>query len=166
MTISELMLPEFDQESASTRKVLALVPDDKFDYKPHEKSMTLGRLAGHVAEMTGWISYVLTSEELNIKADERPCELKSRAALLEAFDKFVVAARKDLAAATDQQMAVNWTLLFEGQKIFTMTRAACIRTMCLNHTVHHRSQLAVYLRLLDIPIPGMYGPSADDKPAA
>jgi uncharacterized damage-inducible protein DinB len=162
MSIGEMMIPEFDQEVQNTRKTLALLPDGQFDYKPHAKSMALGRLAGHVAEMTGWISHVLKTDELHMTAKDVPCIAKSRAELLEQFDKMAAESREALSKATDEQMAAIWTLTWEGKQIFAIPRVACIRGMCLNHTIHHRAQLGVYYRLLGIAVPGVYGPSADE----
>jgi uncharacterized damage-inducible protein DinB len=162
MTLSQTLLPEFDEEMANTRKILAIVPDDKFDYKPHEKSMTMGRLAGHVAEMPEWGRSTLEVETLDIPAGTTGYQPGSRQAMLEKFDKDVVDARAKLAAATDEDFAKTWTLNFAGQKIFSMPRTAVWRGMVMNHMVHHRAQLGVYLRLLEVEIPGMYGPSADE----
>jgi uncharacterized damage-inducible protein DinB len=162
MSIGEMLLPEFDQEMANTRKLLELVPEDKLDYKPHEKSMTLGRLAGHTAEMATWGATTLSTERLDLTAGAKPFSPASRVELLAGFDKGVAEARAAIAAAKDEDMAVIWTLTYAGQTIFSMPRVAVIRAMVMNHTIHHRAQLGVYLRLNEVEIPGMYGPSADE----
>jgi uncharacterized damage-inducible protein DinB len=163
MSISEMFLPEFDQEMANTRKLLELVPEDKLDYKPHEKSMTLGRLAGHVAEMAGWGTMTIGTEKLELTAGSTaPFAPKSRAELLATFDKGAAEARAAIAGASDEHLAVIWTLTYGGKTIFAMPRAAVLRSMVLSHIIHHRAQLGVYLRLNEVAIPGMYGPSADE----
>lgn len=166
MSISQSLLPELEQEAATTRKLLERVPADKFGWKPHEKSMTMGRLATHVAEMVGWVSVTLTTEKLDFAPvggqPMVPFEPKSTADLLSFFDKNVVEAKAALAKATDAEMFQNWTLLSGGKVIFTMPRIACLRGMVMNHVIHHRGQLSVYLRLNGIPVPAMYGPSADE----
>jgi uncharacterized damage-inducible protein DinB len=162
MPISETLLPEFDEEMANTRKLLECVPDHKMDYKPHEKSMSLGRLAGHVAELPGWATMTLTTEGLDIRPGQQPYIAKSRQDLLNAFDKNVAEARQRIEATTDKELAQTWTLTFAGKPVFSMPRAGVLRSSFMNHLVHHRAQLGVYLRLNEIAIPGMYGPSADE----
>ena len=161
-----MILPEWDMEMANSRKLLACVPDGKFDYKPHEKSMTLGRLAGHVAELAGWAKETMTLEKLEIEAGYKPHVPATNAELLEAFDKCAAAGRAAIAGATDEDYGKQWSLVFGGHTAFTMPRAAVLRGMVISHHIHHRAQLGVYLRMLDVKIPGMYGPSADDKPGA
>lgn len=162
MLVSQMLLPEFDQEMANTRKLLALFPEDKAGYKPHEKSLALGRLAGHIAELPGWATMTLSTEGLDIQPGQQPYIAKSRQELLDAFDKNVKEARQRIAAATDEDLAGTWTLKFNGKTIFSLPRSAVLRSTCLNHLIHHRAQLGVYLRLNQIAIPGMYGPSADE----
>jgi len=163
MTISQMMLPEFDQEMANSRKMLAALPDGNFDYKPHEKSMTLGRLAGHVAEMPGWAMATLMKDRLEITPDMKPTTATSREQILGVFDQQVTQAREILAGTSDEKMMANWSLVFNGQTAFTMPRVAVMRGMVMNHMIHHRAQLGVYLRLNNLPIPGMYGPSSDER---
>src|SRR5580692_8866684 len=163
MPIAQMLLPEFDQEMANTRKMLERVPDGKFDYKPHEKSMALGRLAGHTAEMPSWVAGTLKFERMDFTGEEKPFSPATRQEILDAFDKNVVDAREALSKASDEDLMKVWTLTYKGQQIFAMPRAAVLRTMVLSHLIHHRSQLGVYLRLNNIEIPGMYGPSADEK---
>jgi uncharacterized damage-inducible protein DinB len=157
-----MLLPEFDQEMANTRKLLELVPEDKLDYKPHERSMTLGRLSGHTAEMAGWGTTVLTTESLELSGGQKPFSPKSRQELLATFDKGVADARAAIAAATDEDLAKIWTLSFAGKTVFSLPRSAVLRSMMMSHIIHHRAQLGVYLRLNEVEIPGMYGPSADE----
>ncbi len=163
MSIAQMLLPEFDHEMANTRKMLERVPDGKFHYKPHEKSMTLGRLAAHTAEIPSYTTATLRYEKLDFSGDEKPFSPETRKEILEAFDKHVAESRELLSKATDEELLKMWTLTFKGQQIFTMPRAAVLRTMVLSHLIHHRSQLGVYLRMNNVEIPGMYGPSADEK---
>ena len=165
MTIAQSLLPEFDQEMSSTRKLLECVPDDKFDWKPHEKSMTLGRLASHVAEIPGYLTVTITLPKLELGPGHKPFLVSSREELLAAFDKNAAEARAAIAGASDEHLAEPWSLIFGGHTAFTMPRAAVLRNMGMNHLIHHRAQLGVYLRLKDVAIPGMYGPSADQKAA-
>lgn len=165
MTIAELLLPEFDQEVAKTRKLLALVPTDRFDYKPHPKSMALGALAAHVAEIPSWTTQTLTLELLELGNDFTPWKPASTQEVLEKFDTTTRDARALLASATDEALAVTWTLKWNGEVVVSQPRREVLRDFVFNHLVHHRAQLGVYLRLLDIAIPGMYGPSADEMAA-
>jgi uncharacterized damage-inducible protein DinB len=162
MPIAQMLLPEFDQEMANTRKMLERVPDGKFAYKPHEKSMTLGRLAAHTCEIPSYATATLRVERMDFTGDEKPFTPATRKELLEAFDKHVAEAREMLSKATDEELMKTWTLTYKGNQIFAMPRAAVLRTMVLSHLIHHRSQLGVYLRLNNVEIPGMYGPSADE----
>ena len=163
MTISEMMLPEFDQEMAATRKFLERVPEDQYGWKPHEKSMTLGRLAGHVAEMPGWAAITINQDQLDLKPGMGATTATSAEQILAVFDGSLGAAREALAGASDETLLAPWSLIMGGHTAFTMPRTAVLRNMVMNHMIHHRAQLGVYLRLLDIPVPGVYGPSADDK---
>lgn len=166
MTISEALLPEFDHEMAGTRKTLERVPDDKFGWKPHEKSWAMGGLATHVATLPHWAVMTVEHEFIDINPPGgepyRNPELRSREELLTEFDKNVAAARAAIAGASDEDLMKNWMLLSGGQAILTMPRAAVLRTWVMNHNIHHRAQLSVYLRLNDIPVPALYGPSADE----
>jgi uncharacterized damage-inducible protein DinB len=162
MPFSENLLPEFDEEMKNTRKMLECVPDALLNFQPHPKSMTLGRLAAHVAELPSWTTFTLDLEVLEIPADFKPSEAGSRKELLEKFDKGVADARVKIKGATDQQWHQIWTLKFGGQTVMQMPRAVVMRSIILNHMIHHRAQLGVFLRLKDVAIPGMYGPSADE----
>lgn len=167
MSIAESLLPEFDQEMANTRKVLERFRDDKWSWKPHEKSGTLGWLGGHVGTIPEWLTMTLNSESLDYAPVDGPSytppKIENVGQLLAAFAKASAEARAALSKASDVDMAKSWTLLAGGKEIFTLPRVACIRGMIMNHLVHHRGQLTVYLRLLDIPVPGLYGPSADEQ---
>ena len=170
MTLGQTMLPEFDQEMASTRKTLERLPDQQWNWKPHEKSGTLGWLAGHVGTVPEWITMTIKTEELDYAPvggpTYQPPKIENRAQLLAAFDKGAAEARAALASVSDAELAKGWKLLAGGKEVFTLPRIACIRSMCLNHMIHHRAQLTVYYRLLGIPVPGLYGPSADETQAS
>lgn len=166
MNYSETILPEFDQEMAKTRKVLERLPDDKLDWKAHPKSNTIGWNANHLAEMPGWVEGALTKPSWDIapaggESYQSP-KLTTRQAILNLFDRNVAAARKALAAAKEEEMTKPWSLLQAGKPIFTMPRATMIRSFVLNHVIHHRAILCVYLRLNNIAVPGMYDPSGDE----
>jgi uncharacterized damage-inducible protein DinB len=167
MNIGQSMLGEFDSEMQNTRKALERVPDDKWNWKPHEKSGTLGWLAAHIGTVPEWITMTITTRELDYAPVNGPAyeppKISNQKELLAAFDKCAADARAALAGASDQEIMLSWKLLAGGQEIFTMSRLACVRGMCLNHLYHHRGQLTVYLRLLNIPVPGLYGPSADEQ---
>lgn len=157
------LIAELEQEAATTRKVLERIPADKFDYKPHEKSMTMVRLAGHVAEMVDWVKETCEKDELDFATmDYKPFEPQTTEELVEFHDKNVAAAIEALKNTSDEDMHKDWTLKNGDVTYFTISKIATIRTMCFNHIWHHRGQLSVYLRLNDIPVPAMYGPSADE----
>ena len=164
---AEMLLPEFDEEMKSTRKLLECFPEGKSDWKPHEKSMSLGRLAGHVAELPGFAYQTMAVETLEFdkpgSEPTKPFIATSRDQLLKAFDENVAKGRQAIAGAKDEDMGTIWTLIYQGRKVFALPRAAVMRAMVMNHLIHHRGQLGVYLRMNDIAIPGVYGPSADDK---
>jgi uncharacterized damage-inducible protein DinB len=166
MAIAALLLPEFDQEMANTRKLLVCVPDPAPAWKPHEKSMSLARLAGHVAELPSWAVQTIDREVLDITPQPgqgfTALTATSREELLKAFDRNVAEARNAIAGATDAHLGKTWKLVFGGNTVLSMPRAAVLRTVVLNHLIHHRAQLGVYLRLNNVAIPGMYGPSADE----
>jgi uncharacterized damage-inducible protein DinB len=169
MTIGQSMLAEFDQEMQNTRKVLERVPDEKWGWKPHEKSGTLGWLAGHVATLPGWATMTITTEEFDYapasgKSSYQQPKTDNRKELLAAFDKEAADARAALASVSDQEIMKTWKLLAGGQEIFAMPRIAVLRGIVMNHLIHHRAQLTVYFRLLNVAVPGLYGPSADEMP--
>jgi uncharacterized damage-inducible protein DinB len=162
MSISASLLPEFDAEMANTRKILERVPDDKFDYKPHEKSMALGRLASHIAEMPNWATHTIEMEVLEMTPGQKPYLAENTAQLLSDFDKYVAESRALLEGVSDEDLHKTWTFRYAGKDIMSMPRIAVLRSVVMNHMIHHRAQLGVYLRLNEVEIPGMYGPSADE----
>ena len=166
MKLSDLFLSEFDQEMATARKTLERIPDDKLSWKPHEKSMPLNRLAGHIAELAGWAAPVIEQDSLDFRPPGQPplqpMIATSRKQVLEVFDKNREQSRQSIGKVSDEQLMKNWSLMSGGQTLFTMPRVAVLRSFCLNHIIHHRAQLGVYLRLNDIPVPSVYGPSADE----
>ena len=166
MAIKDALLPEFDHEMATTRRVLERVPNTEFDWKPHEKSMTLGRLAAHIANIPYWCS--VTLETTVFELDSLPPDTQRKLAetqseLVKEFDGKVRAARTLIAAATDAEFLAPWTLKKGGQEMFTMPRISAVRGFVMNHLIHHRGQLTVYLRLKNVPIPPIYGPTADEQ---
>lgn len=170
MTLTEALCQELDDEAAITRKMLASVPDDKFNYQPHPRSMTLGRLAGHVAEIPYWAYRVLAAPSFDVApggarafAAFSPTSQKE---LLDEFDVKLAQCREALAATNDAALAEPWSLLRNGAVAFTLPRYSVVRKMCFNHAIHHRAQLGVYFRLLSLPVPSIYGPSGDDPGSA
>jgi|SRR5258708_1104691 uncharacterized damage-inducible protein DinB len=164
MSISEMLLLELDAEMKKTRTTLERVPADKKDFAPHPKSMPLGKLAPHVAELAGFGLTILTTPELDFsKGSSKRLALESSAQMLKAFDEGAAKVRSALEATPDAAWGENWKLSFQGKPIFEGSRFLAYREMFLNHLVHHRAQLGVYLRLNDKPVPATYGPSADDK---
>jgi uncharacterized damage-inducible protein DinB len=154
------LLPEFDQEMATTRRLLERVPDDKGDWKPHPKSFPLGHLAQLVARMPGWITQMLTSTRLDLSAGA-PYSLESTATLLDEFDRNVRSASEAIDATSPDDAAVDWSLTMGDHVLMNMKRRAAVR-QTISHIAHHRGQLTVYLRELDVPIPSIYGPTADE----
>jgi uncharacterized damage-inducible protein DinB len=165
---SESLLPEFDNEMANTRKTLERVPHEKFDWKPHEKSMAMGGLATHLSNIPTWAVYTLDQESLDLAPEGKPLPLaelaKSQAELLANFDANAGKARAAIAGASDEELFKPWSLMSNGNTILTMPKIAVLRNFVMNHLIHHRAQLGVYLRLNDIPVPSIYGPSADESP--
>lgn len=166
MALAEMLLPEFDEEMANTRRLLACVPDGKTTWQPHSKSMTLGRLATHVAEIPGrWVVATLTRDDFDVRPVGQPVvrpTLETTAKILELFDRSVADARAALEHISDDDLGETFTLLAGGKPYVAKPKFAMYRRMALSHLVHHRAQLGVYLRLNGVEIPGMYGPSADD----
>jgi uncharacterized damage-inducible protein DinB len=160
--IVDALLPEFDHEMATTRKLLERVPEQKLDWKPHAKSMSLGELATHVANIIWWGEVTLAEAEFDAEGMGRETPAADRAQLLQRFDRNVNATRANLAGKTDAEMMAPWTLRNGSKTFFTMPKAAVWRSFVMNHLVHHRAQLGVYLRLNDVPLPSIYGPTADE----
>lgn len=164
MGINESFIAELEQEAKATRKLLERVPLDKADWKPHEKSMALGRLAFHVAEIPGYTSATMDTDELDFaKMDYKPITSGTTADLLKSFDDNYAKAMKSLKDAPDERFMENWTMK-NGEIIYlTLPKIAVLRSFSFSHLIHHRAQLGVYLRLLDVPLPGTYGPTADEQ---
>jgi uncharacterized damage-inducible protein DinB len=166
MAIKDGLLGGFDNEMDNTRHVLERIPEDKFGWKPHPKSGTMIWLAGHVANLAGWGTHTLQSDEMDIapggKQMEPPPTPKNRQELLAIFDKGRNETRKAIEAASDADLMKPWSLKNNGQNILTMPKVAVLRGVVINHLIHHRGQLTVYLRLNDVPVPALYGPSADE----
>jgi uncharacterized damage-inducible protein DinB len=165
MSIAQALLPEFDQEIRTTRALLERFPEAQAAWRPHPKSMALGQLAMHASNILTWMTHTLTRTELDLHPPGgEPLtspEFKSKAAMLELLDRNAAEARAALAGASDADMLATWTLKKGGQTVLSLPRAACVRSFVLNHHIHHRGQLSVYLRLQDVPLPSMYGPTAD-----
>jgi uncharacterized damage-inducible protein DinB len=166
MALSQTLLPEFDHEMANTRKSLERIPEDKLDWKPHEKSMTAGGLATHLANILTWAVHVINEDSLDVAPPGAPPyrvpAARSRQEALDMFDKNVAAARAAIAEASDELLLKPWALLSGGKTIFTLPRFAVLRSFIMNHSIHHRAQLGLYLRLNDVPVPSIYGPTADE----
>jgi uncharacterized damage-inducible protein DinB len=164
MSINDALIQELQRESKTTRKMFERLPDDAFDWKPHDKSMTLGRLAAHVAEMLLWIPATIKHDELDFsKYEYTPPPVGNRAELVEYFDSKLAEALDVLSAAKEESWMQPWTLRNGEEVYFTLPKIGVMRGMVFNHIIHHRGQLSVYMRLRDVPLPAMYGPSADEK---
>jgi uncharacterized damage-inducible protein DinB len=167
VNIAQSILPEFDQEMAGTRKTLERIPDDKLDWKAHAKSNSIGWVGSHLVEIPEWVVGTLTQDFWDFSPPGaepyRTPILASRQEMLDAFDKNVAAARRAIESTSDEAFQKDWSLLWSGQTIFTMPRVAVIRSFVVNHMIHHRAILTVYLRLNDIPVPALYGPSGDEQ---
>ena len=167
MRIADALLPEFDQEMASTRKCLERIPSNKFSFKPHPKSFDLGQLAVHIATVCHWGVVTVQTDSFDYAPvggePYKPPVAKDIAELLGIFDKGAKEFRAALAAADDASLMKPWSLLASGKTLFTMPKIAVLRSFVFNHLVHHRGQLTVYLRLNEIPVPGVYGPTADEQ---
>jgi uncharacterized damage-inducible protein DinB len=161
MSIADTLLPEFDQEMATTRRLLERVPSDKGQWKPHAKSFSLAHLAQLVAWMPGWLTNAVLETSLDLSRGAKYSNENTQT-LLTVFDKNVTEARAAIAAAKDKDFTISWSLKFGDKAIMTLPRAAVVRQH-INHLIHHRGQLTVYLRLLDVPVPSIYGPTADEK---
>ena len=165
MAIKDSLLPEFDTEMATARRVIERLKEDKYDWAPHEKSMKAGRLASHIAEMAVWGTISISQDSLDLAQGHQPFNAASRQELLAAFDKNVAECLKTIEGASDETLMQSWSLLNEGNTIMTLPKITVIRSFVLNHIIHHRGQLSVYLRLTGSPVPSIYGPSADESGA-
>lgn len=167
MKLNEMILGEFDREMANTRKSLERVPEDKFDWKPHKKSWSMSQLATHISHLPTWVIETINSDSFDLSPadgsrDVSPSPVTSCKEILDRFDKDVSAARQAIAESDDAHLLSPWTLLNGGHTVFTMPRIAVLRNFFMNHLIHHRAQLGVYLRMNDVPVPALYGPSADE----
>ena len=166
MAMRDALLPEFDHEMGTTRRLLERTPADKFDWKPHDKSMSLGQLAAHIANIPHWMDAILQHTVFDIATapeDTRPRTPESVAWLLSDFDTKVKTARAGLTNTGDAEMFTPWTFKHDGHEVFTLPRVAAIRSFVMNHSIHHRGQFSVYLRMNNVPLPSMYGPTADEQ---
>lgn len=164
MALIDTLLPEFDREMGLTRRALERVPDGQFEWRPHPTSVTLGRLAEHLTEMPLWATTTMGQSELDA-AGQRPAGYQApatRAAVLAQFDSCLKTARQNLVNKTDAEFAAMWTLTNSGKEVFSAPKATVMRNFVLNHMIHHRGQFVVYLRMLGVPVPSIYGPSGDD----
>ena len=168
MSIARSLLPEFDNEMANTRKTLERVPDGKFDWKPHQKSTAMGGLATHLSNIPTWAVYAIEQDSLDLAPGGKPLPpmspAQSQQELLSTFDANIQRARAAIAGASDEELMKPWSLQRAGNTLLTVPKVAVLRNFVLNHIIHHRAQLGVYLRLNDIPVPSIYGPSADESP--
>lgn len=163
MNIADGMIAEFTYESATTRKLLERLPEDKLSWKPHPKSMTMGELATHIAHIPEWSQTVVNDESFDMGASNVEVQKPdTRQGILDYFDKSVEGFKRVLAGKSDEQLFQTWKLLNDGKTVLEMPRVACIRSFILSHAIHHRGQLSVYLRENDVPLPMIYGPSADE----
>jgi uncharacterized damage-inducible protein DinB len=163
MSAIESFVAEFTQESAATRKLLERAPVEHFGWKPHDKSMTLGRLASHIAENPQWASWILSMDELVVDpATYKPFEAKDRDDLLKTFDMFAVEAQNAFKGVDEGALGNPWRMIWGGEVVLEMPRMAVMRSFLISHLIHHRGQLTVYLRMKDVPLPQIYGPTADE----
>jgi uncharacterized damage-inducible protein DinB len=166
MAIIDALVPEFDHEMGTTRRLLERVPEAEFAWKPHGKSMSLGELSDHLGGLVAWTNDVLSATSFDVEGagdSFKPRNPASREALLSGFDRAVAGARRALTSTTDPELMVPWTLKAGAHEIFTLPRISAIRSFVMNHVIHHRGQLSVYLRLRDVPLPSIYGPTADEQ---
>jgi uncharacterized damage-inducible protein DinB len=163
-TLVDALVPEFDHESSTTRRLLERVPEAQFDWRPHARSMPLGQLANHLSSVVGWGLTTLTAGGFDLAGTPPPASPASKEALLDGYDEIVRKTRAALVGTNDAELMAPWSLRHGRDVVFTMPRAAVWRSFVLNHLIHHRGQLTVYLRLRDIAVPSIYGPSADEQP--
>lgn len=166
MSRAQALISELDYEMATTRRMLERLPEARLAWQPHAKSMTLGRLGTHLAEIPRWGKRILAQDAYDLPPlgapRAEPATLGSRADILRSFDESVAALRELLAAKSDEELKKPWSLLNRGATLVTLPKGAAVRSMVLNHSIHHRGQLSVYLRLNDVPLPAVYGPTADE----
>jgi|SRR5690349_696787 uncharacterized damage-inducible protein DinB len=163
MALKDALLPEFDHEMGTTRRLLERVPDADLTWKPHEKSFSLGHLAAHLANLLTWVDIACDNAIFDVLTlDNRSRDAESKAEILQTFDANVRRARARIAEQTDSALLSPWTMTQGQHEMFTMPKAAVLRTFVMNHMIHHRGQLTVYLRLRNVPLPSIYGPTADE----
>lgn len=166
MAMKDALLPEFDHEMAIARTLIERVPEDRLTWRPHPKSYTLGELTQHVGNISTWVSNMLGEASYDLASSTtraRREPLTTRAELLAQFDRNTEAARARIAATSDAELMQPWSLIQDGKALMTLPRIAVLRSFLMNHVIHHRGQLSVYLRLLEVPVPGAYGPTADER---
>jgi len=164
MALGASFTGELTHEAAGTRKLLSRIPEDKLDWKPHDKSMTLGRLACHVAELPQWVKLIVEQDSFNmVPGALNRLKAATTEELLQQFDECIQEAADILSATADDQFQAKWIFAKNGIAVYELPKKIAVRQMVMNHIVHHRAQLTVYLRLLDVPVPGLYGPSADEQ---
>ena len=163
MSLKDQLIAELKHEANSTKRILEKVPMERKDWKPHEKSMSLGALALHVAEIPHWTSDIIHIDAFDFQKHYTPFKADTNEELLKVFQEKLDKAIADLSEMSDDDFKKHWTVAFGGKILYDLPKAVAIRGWAYNHLVHHRGQLSVYLRLLEVPVPGMYGPSADEK---
>ena len=164
MPLADTLMSELERESGATRTALSRVPDDKLAWKPHEKSMSLGQLAQHIATLPGGVATLGTKEVMAVEEFMPPAPPENVAGILKTFDQSIADAKSAIGGMPDEELMKSWTLTKDGRQIMSVPRLGLYRNILLNHLYHHRGQLTVYLRLLDVPVPSIYGPSADENP--
>ena len=163
MSLAQAMIAELEQEGAGIRKTLERIPDESFAWKPHEKSFSMIELASHLAESVGWVAELMDADEFVMPEEYKSWVAASGQELMAKLEEALQTAKTKLQEASDEKLMAPWRFVAGGEVVFEMPRVAVLRGMVLNHAIHHRGQLTVYLRLNDLPVPALYGPSADEQ---